>query len=449
MAPSSLVVFSKFFNLQGIYKQTSTYQNFSVFEHNGTVLWHEANTFNVSRSKWIFSPSAGSHFFFASIESSDPRPEEINKTDLDESIDRIARLVDLVPYEHVAPRAVIVESGYNNVDGIYRRQPKLYMYFPVYHSASSPLYLWHDLFRNEWVCSEVVGGNRYMWRVPSSAPRALSPSSSDVRKIEGDSRITAIRDVDSRSTRPVATSQMPKALVVFSKFSNRRGVYALSPTAHEGFPVYTDAESGLSLWHDLGDRWVCSGSVGSDVKRAWRVKSSARTPDRIDQEDVDTVLNIDRIASLAKVVPASLKKAPVAVVVKSVYTNVGGVYERQTDLHLHFPVYYSEQTTFYLWHDFWNQRWYSSSEVGGGQVSWWIPSAARALGPSTRDVSQVKGDCRITAISDELWSWRGKIDPKYVHKNSLFTDHVQLPPTCDSIGITWCGLSHAEMEVGT
>ena len=83
-----------------------------------------------------------------------------------------------------------------------------------------------------------------------------------LNKIKGDSKITAIRDAESVRGPPVILSRMPKAVVIFSKYTNRRGIYVRSLTPYEGFPVYTDAEGGLSLWHDLGNRWVCSGSVG-------------------------------------------------------------------------------------------------------------------------------------------------------------------------------------------
>ena len=51
-----------------------------------------------------------------------------------------------------------VESGYSTLDGVYRRQAKAHMHFPVYYNAESGLYVWHDLFQNEWVCSQVVDG---------------------------------------------------------------------------------------------------------------------------------------------------------------------------------------------------------------------------------------------------------------------------------------------------
>ena len=127
------------------------------------------------------------------------------------------------------------------------------------------------------------------WRMPSRSPRASSPSTSDVHAIDGDSKITAIYDIRSpNGPKPaVVLSQVPKAVVVFSEHNNRRGIYTRAPAAYEGFPVYTDAVSGLSLWHDLGGRWVCSSGAGSNVRKAWPVKSCEHSPDLIPPKELD------------------------------------------------------------------------------------------------------------------------------------------------------------------
>ena len=125
--------------------------------------------------------------------------------------------------------------------------------------------------------------------MPSRSPRASSPSTSDVHAIDGDSKITAIYDIRSpNGPKPaVVLSQVPKAVVVFSEHNNRRGIYTRAPAAYEGFPVYTDAVSGLSLWHDLGGRWVCSSGAGSNVRKAWPVKSCEHSPDLIPPKELD------------------------------------------------------------------------------------------------------------------------------------------------------------------
>ena len=184
-------------------------------------LWHKANAVNARRSKWIFSRSAGSNELFFSIDSSEQNPEQINEEDLGENVDRIERLTDLVPRDLDAPVAVVVESDYPNLDGVYRRQSKVHIYFPVYYNADSALYLWYNLFRSEWVCSDVIGGKRYMWKVPSSDPRALSPSTSDLRKIRADSKITAIRDAESVSTSSKLTGLKNIRKTLHNKLSSK------------------------------------------------------------------------------------------------------------------------------------------------------------------------------------------------------------------------------------
>ena len=351
-------------------------------------------------------------------------------------IDEIVKLGELVPRDlSGAPEAIIVESQYSNLDGVYQRQPVAHLYFPVYLDKKSLLYIWHDLFRNEWTCSEEIDSDKYMWRVPGSSLHALSPSTSDLDKMKGDGGVTAITDTELNSIRPVHTSRMPKAVVIFSEYTNRRGIFTRLPTPYEGFPAFTNTEEGLSLWHDLGGRWVCSESVGSDAKRAWRIKSNARSPDLIQQKEVDALQQIDRILSLAEVGPAqNLDQAPAAIVIKSKFANVAGVYEQYKDPYLTYPVYYSGKTEFYVWYEVWQERWLSSTELGGGNIAWWMPCDTRALSPSTVDLSQMQGKSQITDISDETWTWGGNIDPKYTRKDRLFTDNAHLPPNWNSIG---------------
>ena len=147
VAPSTIVVLSRLSNLQGIYEEIATYENFPVFAKDDMLLWHQADA-DTRRSKWVFSLCVGLHKLVATcIESSASRAEEINREDLGDNIDRVVRLVDIVPHDLAgATNAIVVESGYRNLDGVYRRQPKAHMHFPVYYNAESGLYVWHDLF---------------------------------------------------------------------------------------------------------------------------------------------------------------------------------------------------------------------------------------------------------------------------------------------------------------
>ena len=60
----------------------------------------------------------------------------------------------------------------------------------------------------------------------------------------GDSGITAFTQT-AANTAPPDVSVAPAAVVVYSRFSNRRGVYWRAEADHKGFPVYSDAESEL------------------------------------------------------------------------------------------------------------------------------------------------------------------------------------------------------------
>ena len=421
VSPSKIVVFSKFSNVQGIYEEIATHENFPVFAKDGMLLWHEADATDKRRSKWVFSLCVGSHKLAATcIASSAARAEQISPHDLGENVDRIERLVDVVPHDVAsAADAIVVESGYSNLDGVYRRQAKAHRHFPVYFNAESGLYVWHDLFRDEWVCSEVVDGFFHFWRVPSSGPRSLSPATSDVRAIEGDSNVTAIYDANltSANQSSIVLSQMPTAVVVFSKYVNRRGIYRRASAAHEGFPVYTDGENGFSLWHDLGGRWVCSSNAGSNGRRAWRVKSGEPSPDLIPQRDIDAVADIDRIASLANLVPDDLGKAPAVVRIASVHKEVKGAYRLQCGHYLHFAVYYCKETELYLWHDLWEQCWVCSRQVGEEDYMWRVRSSAKSLSPTNRDLARhgVEGAFSVSKISLSRLSFtklKGKFAPK-------------------------------------
>ena len=76
------------------------------------------------------------------------------------------------------------------LDGVYRRQTNLHMHFPVYYSAATKQYVWHDLFDGAWVSSEEVGGSKFMWRVHAT-PRGAesSPAGIDTAQTEGVTQI--------------------------------------------------------------------------------------------------------------------------------------------------------------------------------------------------------------------------------------------------------------------
>ena len=185
------------------------------------------------------------------------------------------------------------------------------------------------------------------------------------------------------------------AVVVYSRFSNRRGVFSRVED-HKGFPAYSDAESELSLWHH-GSRWVCAGgAVGSSEVPAWHVESAAASPDVISATAIEGVESIDRIASLAEVTPADVASAPVAITITSKYSNVDGVYERQPSAHQHFPVYYSAATKQYVWHDLFGSAWVSSEEVGGSKYMWRVPASRGVeLSPAGIDTAQAEGVTQI------------------------------------------------------
>ena len=67
------------------------------------------------------------------------------------------------------------------IKGAYRLQCDHYLHFAVYYCKETELYLWHDLWKQHWVCSRQVGGQDYMWYVRSSA-KVLSPMNLDLAR---------------------------------------------------------------------------------------------------------------------------------------------------------------------------------------------------------------------------------------------------------------------------
>jgi len=131
------------------------------------------------------------------------------------------------------------------------------------------------------------------------------------------------------------------------------------------------------------------------------VKSAVKSPEQIKQKQIDAVDCIDRIASISDVAPEDLSEAPGAIKIESIYGNVKGKFTLQCGHYLHYPVYYCQQTDFYLWHDLWHQRWVSSSEIGGNQYMWRVQSTKRSLCPTDLDIVMygVDGDVGITKIT--------------------------------------------------
>ena len=168
---ADLIVRTPFGNTRGVYIQQSSrsFNNHPVWvcAAHGNAIFHSPNghwtigTFTESSMTWQSFHSA------ARIGGKSPVGR------LYEEHVHVIQASEIAPKSSGVPDLVLASSRFSNIPAGFKRGED-YLYYPTFRDDKTGMVLWHDIWDDAWVMSDVVGGQTYVWRVPSSAPHPVA-----------------------------------------------------------------------------------------------------------------------------------------------------------------------------------------------------------------------------------------------------------------------------------
>lgn len=171
----------------------------------------------------------------------------------------VKRSAEVAPALGGCPNVIILKSKFDNLHGGYMRRPENHELYPVFHNSDKRVYLWHDLFRGSWLCSDAVGGTSIFFKIQSNAAHPLVLPSS---VLDDEPAITRFEAVTWKDVDPAYLHNAD----VFTDMSFPPSQASLGDSIEEEVDwirvLDLNRDSQDLLWDMIGPRDLVQGDVG-------------------------------------------------------------------------------------------------------------------------------------------------------------------------------------------
>ena len=261
-----ILVNCKYSNLKGLYKQNGNSNSY-------TKLNDKISIYKLYNRHWVLGIELNSPSYYTIIPNSPINdPLEINEWKNGSTFITISEY-NYPSIENIQ-KDIIINSKYNNIDGLYNYKGIDQFGNPYYINNEDNMTFWFGLFEKKWYISPKIHHYKIYYSFDSNKVNPL-----DIDKTKYGKAVYEIKEF----VKPNEKNQ-PKLIGIKSKYTNIDGSYELKSVDKNNYPIYYNNEDNMYIWYKIESGcWYIGHKENGDYY--FRIKSPENEITKIDKKN--------------------------------------------------------------------------------------------------------------------------------------------------------------------